>query len=227
MLIVLLQFSCGNPLIVEKYANGNPQFEYYQNEKGEKHGHYISYFENGNKRSEGEYNNGIQINKWTYWHESGNLLSEGVLDINGKEEGEWYFYFPNGILQQQEFWKGGVKEGRFVEYYEQGSVKRTGNVRNGFLDGRDSNYFESGILESSRNWENGKVHGFSNEYLASGKLVLSEMRDDDGPFGFICIHDTITGDTLYKHFVIFGRLSDTAKVYKNNQPFKDTIIDID
>lgn len=227
LIFLLLILGCGNPLIVETYENGNVQFEYYKNEKGEKDGHYISYYENGKKRSEGEYRDSIQVNNWKYWFENGNPLSEGRLNDSGFEEGEWIFYFEAGGIQQREYWKAGMKDGNFTEFYQNGSVRRKGLMSMGQMSGVDSNFFESGILESVSTWRNGKVFGTQKEYTSGGKLLLSEYRDEESPLGMICIHDTATGDTLYKHYVIFGRLSDTAVVYKNNHPFKDTIIHIE
>jgi len=53
----------------------------YLNRKNE--GHWIEWYSNGQKQSEGNYRNGIREGLWIYWYETGRKYSEGNY-INGK-----------------------------------------------------------------------------------------------------------------------------------------------
>ncbi len=222
--VALLQIGCGNRKIIETYDNGAVHFEYYQNANGEKEGHYISYYENGNKRSEGEYEHALQSREWKNWGEEGALLSLGGYDSEGKQTGEWLFYYPSGIVQQRNYFVNGLANGRFVDYFESGKIKRAGSNRDELMNGWDTTFFENGQIESIGMWENGYLHGPSTFFAMNGGLNLTEIRDDGGPIGYIFVHDSITGDTLFKHWIRWGVLSDSSIEYKNNKPF-DTIVD--
>lgn len=63
--------------------------------EGAKHGHWISYYNNGNKWSEGFYNEGINDGKTTTWHENGQKYYEGAFK-NGERAGIWKFWDENG-----------------------------------------------------------------------------------------------------------------------------------
>jgi antitoxin component YwqK of YwqJK toxin-antitoxin module len=223
LICVLLHSGCGEPLIVEKYENGNVSLAYYTNEQGERDGHYISYYENGNKRSEGEYRNDKQVDYWRCWYDTGLLLSEGYYNSDGFQNGEWFFYDSTGHLQQREFFQDGIKHGKFTEYYQSGGVKRNGNVVNGKMYGMDTSFYENGIVASVHKWREGIVIDTVREYRRSGSLFSTEIREDSANVVFF-IHDSVSGDTLIRHKVVSGRFSDTAIVYRMNKPFKDTIV---
>ncbi|GMU35185.1 MAG: hypothetical protein HS101_01550 [Planctomycetia bacterium] len=59
----------------EKYSSGAIKAEGYLKREnlGEyvRHGHWITYFENGAKSGEGSYDMGAKTGKWTYWDELG------------------------------------------------------------------------------------------------------------------------------------------------------------
>lgn len=59
----------------EKYGNGAIKAEGYLKREslGEyvRHGHWVTYFENGAKSGEGSYDMGAKTGKWTYWDEAG------------------------------------------------------------------------------------------------------------------------------------------------------------
>ncbi len=53
-------------------------------------GLYLTWFENGQKKEEGNYNNGEQVGKWTYWFDSGKKEKEETYK-NGKKISEYFF----------------------------------------------------------------------------------------------------------------------------------------
>jgi len=68
-------------------------------------GHFIYYFENGRKSSEGNYVNNKNEGLWTYWHENGKKESEGIFK-NDLRQDKWASWHDNGQKES---------EGLFIE----------------------------------------------------------------------------------------------------------------
>ena len=63
----------------------------WQLERGKKHGIYISWYENSQKRSEGTYKDGSKDGLWIEWDERGQKRSEGAYK-DGLKSGAWIEY---------------------------------------------------------------------------------------------------------------------------------------
>ncbi len=44
----------------------------------------------------GTYRNGKRYGNWKWYYENGNKKVEGNFNLNGKEEGVWIWYYENG-----------------------------------------------------------------------------------------------------------------------------------
>ena len=55
---------------------------------GKKHGYWVTYYANGNKRSEGNYIEGKKEGPWIQYHKNGNKASEACFR-DGKNEGDY------------------------------------------------------------------------------------------------------------------------------------------
>ncbi len=94
--------------------------------KGKKHGKWITYYANGNKRSEGSYREGRKHGKWVQYHKNGQPSSKGTFheghytglyegfhdngnrslrgkynpirgnSTDGTKDGEWHYYQLDG-----------------------------------------------------------------------------------------------------------------------------------
>ena len=71
---------------------------------GKKEGYWITYFANGNKRSEGRY-------------------------IAGKKEGRWVQYYQNGNKASKASFRNGLYEGFYTSYYGNGNRRYAGPYR--------------------------------------------------------------------------------------------------
>ena len=58
-------------------------------------GQWTEWYENGQKKEEGEWKEGDKEGQWTYWHENGQKWAEGEWR-DGKREGLWTSWPPNG-----------------------------------------------------------------------------------------------------------------------------------
>ena len=66
---------------------------------GKKEGLWISYYPNGEKSRETNYEKGIENGSWIMWHENGNLYIEQT-KVNGKTTGIWKEYYENGQIRE-------------------------------------------------------------------------------------------------------------------------------
>lgn len=82
------------------YENGQKRVEGNYNAEGKKHGKWAYWYENGNKWSEGFFTEGLDDKKRTTWHENGKLHFTGRLE-NGKRIGIWKFYDENGNVTKE------------------------------------------------------------------------------------------------------------------------------
>ncbi len=63
----------------EKYPNGRMKTEGYVKRYGmsyQKHGHWITYYPDGTKESEGFYQRGEPVGEWTHWDAKGNPTTQ-------------------------------------------------------------------------------------------------------------------------------------------------------
>jgi len=100
VIIVLLQFSCGEKL--EIHISKTIQFEgkiYLLNEEDPYSGIVFDDYPNGQREYEGLYNNGKPNGNLVYWYENGNIKREGRLK-NGSPIGRWTYYKPDGSIQK-------------------------------------------------------------------------------------------------------------------------------
>jgi antitoxin component YwqK of YwqJK toxin-antitoxin module len=97
-LIVVLAISCGQKKVIEStYENGNPRdVKYYHKKGGELVlDREIVYYENKQKKMEGEYKDLQRDGQWKAWYEEGTIWSEGEYK-NGKRNGLGIAYHENG-----------------------------------------------------------------------------------------------------------------------------------
>jgi antitoxin component YwqK of YwqJK toxin-antitoxin module len=105
---------------------------------GEKHGHWVSYFANGQKMSEGTYRLGKKEGQWIQYWPNGNRKSEATF-VDGKNTGLYACYYENGNKQWEGYYnpiKGnsadGTKEGVWLTYdRETGEISRVITYRRG------------------------------------------------------------------------------------------------
>jgi antitoxin component YwqK of YwqJK toxin-antitoxin module len=79
------------------------------NEKGEQHGYWESYHDNGQLYFKGSYLNGKQHGYWEYYWDNGQLDYKGSYS-NGERHGYWESYWDNGQL----YFKGSYLNGNEI-----------------------------------------------------------------------------------------------------------------
>jgi antitoxin component YwqK of YwqJK toxin-antitoxin module len=117
------------------YENGNKKWdgEYKDNKL---HGHLIQYRENGIKKSDEEFQNGIHIGKYKYYHPNGKLRQEGNIREPHRQHGEIKSYWTSGNLKRIDTFNYGIRQGKVETYEVDGkSVIQTGQYENNYRTG--------------------------------------------------------------------------------------------
>jgi Uncharacterized protein conserved in bacteria len=131
------------------------------------HGHYISYFLNGNIESKGQFTNDETSGVWEFYYETGTLKMRGIL-FKGANDGLWEYFFESGKKSMEGIIYGRKREGEWKMYYENGQIRETGEYVNNQRHGLWKSYFEDGVLKGTCEYEND--FGKHVEYYHSGKV---------------------------------------------------------
>lgn len=117
----------------EYYTNGNLRAEYERNERGEKEGYELLYYESGVLRAEYHYKADKLHGVTKEYYENGNLVAEGNYR-NGMLEGLSRIYYESGKLKAESSYKNDALDGLCKMYYESGQVKAEYYYRDGSLE---------------------------------------------------------------------------------------------
>jgi antitoxin component YwqK of YwqJK toxin-antitoxin module len=128
-LLVALTFGCGQKKVVEStYENGNPRDVKYYHKKG---GDLILdrevvYYENKQKKMEGEYKDQLRNGAWKAWYENGTIWSEGEYK-DGKRNGIGIAYHENGKKYIEGMYRDDMRTGMWRFYDTTGVLTKEVN----------------------------------------------------------------------------------------------------
>ena len=79
---------------------------------------------------EGHYKNGKKIGYWISYHENGELQSQGNYKytksgVYSRKDGVWKYYYDNGHLERESIIKDGIEELKF--YNKEGNLLPEGD----------------------------------------------------------------------------------------------------
>lgn len=165
------------------YIEGNFAF-------GDRHGAYVAYYENGNKRWEENYYAGDLDGAQKFYHENGQLSREANWDM-GTVTGEMRYYSDDGSLQIVRYYQDGNlmgysyldKDGKLVPmiklehasgkvmaYYQNGNKSLEGEFENGKMNGHVVEYYPDGKIAEDENYVFGDYDGVQKYYYHNGNL---------------------------------------------------------
>ncbi len=98
--------------------------------KDEKHGPFVTWYTRGQKQSEGEYRNDVQVGKFTWWYANGQKSIQGGYS-DGEQEGKWVWWHENGQKSIQGEYSKGHPVGRWTWWNQDGKVARSTEMEGG------------------------------------------------------------------------------------------------
>jgi len=179
------------------------------NKNGERTGEWVKYYDNGNVRYRGQFENGKEVGVFKFYSMISNsepiiiktfskdsniakvafYSTEGVLESNGEMDGEnrvglWVFYQKDGkTIVSEENYKNGLLDGESKTYYRNGKITETMFYKNGGLEGNLKRFSDEGILLDDLNYKNGKLSGLAKYYNTAGELTMTGYYENNERIG--------------------------------------------
>lgn len=125
-LIALLIYGCSGKEVVEAtFENGNPKVVKYYHKKGNSLmlEREIVYYEDKQKKIEGEYKDELRTGLWKAWYENGTIWSEGDYK-DGKRNGTGIFYYENGKKHIEGAYRNDIRVGTWHFYDTTGALTK-------------------------------------------------------------------------------------------------------
>jgi len=89
--------------------------------KDQRHGVWIAWYRNGNKKTQGKYDHDVPTGKFTWWFENGQKQAEGEYGA-GLESGTWTTWHPNGLRESQVTYVNGKRIGTWMRWDGEGKL---------------------------------------------------------------------------------------------------------
>ena len=148
-------------------------------------------YENGQKKLEGRYRNGLKNGKWTWWNRDGSIVKRGTYK-NQLMNGLWQFYFSNGNLKGKGQYRDGNgtnrgdtgisrhgRHSKWTFWYDSGQKESEITFKNGIPDGLVTSWYENGQKEGEGTIKNGEPDGLTTNWYENGQKS-SEVTFKDG-----------------------------------------------
>jgi hypothetical protein len=136
-------------------VDANDSLEQWCVKGGFKHGPYMTWFENGNRKESGNYNEGKFDGLWTEWFENGGTHVSGFYKA-GRKHGSWTTYFEVGNTRNKGDYLNGREVGIWTFYHLNGNRSEEGTYVNGIKDGEWRTWEEDGTPADLTLWRSGK-----------------------------------------------------------------------
>ena len=166
-----------NNFKTEFYENGKEKLlVYYDDENGNETSKWeYVYYDNGNRKSEIRYEDGVISVKHEYY-DNGNEKSSVSYDENGNETSKWeYVYYDNGNRKSEICYEDGVISGK-TEYYDNGNRKSEICYEDGVISGK-TEYYDNGNRKSVINYKKGVIDHEEYNYQ-NGERMLYVYYDE-------------------------------------------------
>ena len=161
----------------ETYPNGQKKWEG-ELEDGLEQGLWKFYREDGTIFGSGEFVEGVQVGNWTTYDGSGKKSWEGAVDQYGLSKGEQRVYDSAGRLRGRDNFKDGIAHGESLGFSPNGKRVWQVDFKNGFVHGEAKEWDSDGTLRFVSEYKNGVPHGKHITYGLNGDKI--ELNYVDG-----------------------------------------------
>jgi antitoxin component YwqK of YwqJK toxin-antitoxin module len=171
---------------------------------GQKQGHWIKYYPNGNIMYEGFFKDDKPTGEFKRYYDDSVLKSILVFSENGNEAiaslyyqdgkiaskgrylnqlkvGKWQFYSPTteGLLISEVEYSENKKNGISVTYYADSTIAEKVHYINDRKEGEWIKYYPDGTKTFIANCEKGLLNGYFEAYFENGKTEFTGRYKDD------------------------------------------------
>jgi len=154
------------------YNNGAPHVEL--DENGDRQGKCLFYYENGNKKWEGDYKDDVVNGELIQYREDGKISSKEI--FKGEEiMGPYKYYHGNGNLRQSGCIKNHRKEGEIISYWENGNLQTIEAFHNGLREGDLKRYTEDKKIIMSGKYTGNYKSGKWTWYYMNGRKMKQDL----------------------------------------------------
>jgi antitoxin component YwqK of YwqJK toxin-antitoxin module len=150
------------------------------NEDGSREGKWNYFFDDGEVKSEGLYQNNRQIGEWRFFFRGGKPEQIGNFS-NGVLSGIWKWFYENGKDLRIENYVKGKRDGNFFEFSENGDTVTKGLYVEGEMNGFWS--IDAGDVREEGNYVNDMKEGLWKTYYANGTLAYQGNYIQGNPDG--------------------------------------------
>jgi antitoxin component YwqK of YwqJK toxin-antitoxin module len=176
------------------YDNGKIKEIFQLNAKGEKHGKFESFYENGKILEKSEYKNGLLEGKRYFYYENGEIEEIQMFE-EGKLKGEQLGYHENGVLKFKCFNEGNKLEGKYLSYYDNGKKLLYLNFINDLENGPFEEYYTNEVIKWKGTYRNGnKEFGLLEQFDEKGELIKKMNCDTLGMCTTIWKKETVNNE---------------------------------
>jgi antitoxin component YwqK of YwqJK toxin-antitoxin module len=223
ILTTLLFSSCKTECrkVISTHKNGNEEVvKYYPDCNDRKSYKQESYYENGQKSSEGFVVKEIDNGHFKSWTKDGILTADWEM-LDGKEHGFIQCWYENGIKKRESVLDQGSENGIYKDWDEQGNLIRTGSYSNGKKDTTWFFYKENGAL-TIRNYKDdlldGKTYEKNFDSDSNITIVIGQYKNgqETGDWLWFDKDSLMTSKGTYKE----GGLEDAYTYYFKNGNIK-------
>jgi antitoxin component YwqK of YwqJK toxin-antitoxin module len=146
--------------------------------EGARIGWWIFYYDNGQKKEEGIYSNGIKEGLWISYHLNGHKKHE-ITFTSGIAKGPARFFYQDGTLWEEGFWNENCWTGPYHLFYANGQKSYDWNYNEQGLRTGVQHYFHpNGKIKYSGTWNNGHITGNVEVFDEEGNLTATRQYDN-------------------------------------------------
>lgn len=164
--------------------------------QGRRTGPWTAKYPNGQTRYEGQFDAGVPVGRFTYYHdngfrsaqmdyrgrsgvclseqfdEKGKLMARGRYGADRERDSIWVTYAFDGTKLEDAPYKAGKLHGAYTMYYPNGKVMERGTYESGVKVGVWTRFRETGAKERVANYTAGLLQGTWTEYDEDNRISV-------------------------------------------------------
>lgn len=153
-LLLLLAVGCNPFYYREEYAGGQLKKEGSLSLTRNQKGIWKYYYQTGQLKAHGSYEDDIQVGDWTYYYKNGNKEMAGRFE-GKRRQGLWEFWYGDGVPKARGWFHQGRETGFWEYWSREGKKLEEGDFLGGNLALRWTYFEPSGEVKSSGHFHEG------------------------------------------------------------------------